>query len=110
MTTLTVRASIAVLLALLSAAPSCARQKWQGPSTFFRSLDQSRDGFVSLSEWTAMYGHCLRSNPNDETCKRSLHYSLVEFHCADANGDQRLSWSEYYDMRFTQTRSCAATR
>jgi hypothetical protein len=27
---------------------------------------------------------------------------------ADANGDQRLSWSEYYDMRFIQTRSCAA--
>lgn len=68
------------------------------PSDFFRRLDRNRDGELSRAEWAAYYDR--HNHPPGDLCMRR------DFEPADCDQNGRLTWSEYYDRRFTYSRRC----
>lgn len=78
-------------------APGCTRSRWWGPSDHFRRLDADHDRSLSLDEWRAYYDFDPATHEPDP--KRGAAY-LEQFARADCDHDARLTWPEYYELRF----------
>jgi len=67
------------------------------PSSHFQSMDRNADNAVTFVEWMGYYGSHQHPISN---CLRS------DFYEGDCNADDKLTWEEYYQLRF-QRITCA---
>lgn len=82
----------ACVLALTLMLAGCGRMvfAWQGPDPVFAAFDIDRDDAVSREEWERAYG------------TSALDDAVLEFDQGDCDRDGRLTWDEYFLVRFRE--------
>jgi hypothetical protein len=80
------------VLVLTLMLAGCGRMMfaWQGPDPVFAELDIDRDEVVSREEWERAHGTSALDEP------------VLQFDRGDCNRNGRLTWEEYFALRFKE--------